>query len=850
MIEMGCTIFFTIEYVLRLLTASSANYLYIITGVWRMKKIVGPIDYSEYGPPEEREEEKELYVLNGCLSSCISPKLQVHLDKTAVFILRPMNIIDLIAILPFYLENATGESINLTSLRIGRLIRLVKLFRENRMIPLLANVMYLAADMLSQVFMLLLVFVLIAACFIYVCEEGVYDSDREKFLRENVFGEKEPTPFTSVYISMWWVIQTFTTVGYGDMAPSTPQGRATGCIIMICSLVLFAIPITVVTNVFLREYERDEERRKMEESPESYHDSSDASSSVNNDNSNKTSVTHKIDPWENRRVESKAKAQSILYHAMLRRKQSMRIWGTREPPSQPILWLPKEGNFMEKTFQIWEDEYPGLIGKILQWLVRVAVVTSVMSVLTESLPEYRYPNYGSKDGDTAPVFSIIDTVVVAIFTVELSCRSLSVPFTRSAFLRRCYYDVAEDENGREPSACYKMYIWMLNPMTIIDFFTTIPFYIQRFTTIPDISFLRVVRLLRLLRLIRLFKRLKNLEILTKALHASLVPLVSFGVVLVGWTIFCSSIIFYCEQGTWSEEMNMYERETFYGMKERSPFRSIPDTFYWMVVTITTVGFGDLYPTSLPGRILSSYILFISIVCLAIPITIVAVNISRKNSEYQETLHRPNGPEEFSEDSARLRHCGPEVATDFVETLHWFVTDAYRSFEQIERCVDSLSIKKEKEDEEEEEGSKGQQRHEEKKCFVDSAKTDTHHVPFLPPECCKLMARLISVVRKKSRHTEELMNSFLNKELQLMAGLPCKAIFRREVQSSQGLQMRLVFLCWKRFAKSSKNARRPSVVNHGDSKLGRSDHLTPDINVTSAFGNFVNESRPSFVRGSF
>eukprot|EP00466_Bigelowiella_natans_P018577 jgi/Bigna1/42969/e_gw1.71.46.1 len=171
----------------------------------------------------------------------------------------------------------------------------------------------------------------------------------------------------------------------------------------------------------------------------------------------------------------------------------------------------------------------------------------------------------------------------------------------------------------------KTAVFILRPMNIIDLIAILPFYLEvsfRFTTIPDISFLRVVRLLRLLRLIRLFKRLKNLEILTKALHASLVPLVSFGVVLVGWTIFCSSIIFYCEQGTWSEEMNMYERETFYGMKERSPFRSIPDTFYWMVVTITTVGFGDLYPTSLPGRILSSYILFISIVCLAIPITIV------------------------------------------------------------------------------------------------------------------------------------------------------------------------------------------------------------------------------------
>eukprot|EP00466_Bigelowiella_natans_P014520 jgi/Bigna1/126868/aug1.3_g1576 len=101
---------------------------------------------------------------------------------------------------------------------------------------------------------------------------------------------------------------------------------------------------------------------------------------------------------------------------------------------------------------------------------------------------------------------------------------------------------------------------------------------------------------------------------------------------VVWILVISSVIFYLERGTYNEQLGYYERETFNGRIERSPFLSIPETCWWMVATITTVGYGDFYPTSTAGRIVGSLAMFISIVFLAIPISLVAVNIEEATKE--------------------------------------------------------------------------------------------------------------------------------------------------------------------------------------------------------------------------
>jgi len=645
------------------------------------------------------------------------------------------------------------------SIIITRLIRLVKLFKSNRMIPLLINVLTRSANILAQISALLIVFVLIAACFIFICEQGEYNFDAQQFQRVNVFGEKEPTPFTNIYISMWWAIVTFTTVGYGDMAPSTPAGRAIGCVIIFCSLILFAIPITVVTDIFLQEYNKSEEQDK--EFKEGH---------------------FPLNPWKSENERTKAQAEGRLFFQMQARIQYQRVHGSSKHKTRWI-WWPQQGRLIEKLFLLWEYSKSGVVGMILQTFVRLAIILSAVAITVESLERYRFPNFGEEEGDSAPAFFVIETVAVSIFSVELLSRFVSAPFVSSIFLQRCGYCFKWEIGEPEPSAYHKFYAWLNNTMTIIDIVSTVPYYIEVFTSdLPSISFLRVLRLLRLLRLARLAKSMKGLTILTNALEASLSPLASLGVILIGWTIFASSVMFYCEQGEWNEEEGFYERETFFGVKERSPFRSIPDTFYWMVVTMTTVGYGDLFPTSLAGRILGSYILFISIICLAIPITIVAVNIDKASTEYMQQLRRPNsvadmeGNDDQDADNNTI-NAGPDSALDFAENLYALAGRVHASCEKVDLAI--------------------------KPFLGTSPPKSKKEVGFLPPDCLKLADRSLQAIQHASSITEKNINMLMNTELQVLSELPCRIFYKNIAASSTRLALRSFFLEWKSFVKVAR-----------------------------------------------
>lgn len=76
-------------------------------------------------------------------------------------------------------------------------------------------------------------------------------------MRMDFFGDsREKTPFSNVFMAMWWVITTITTVGYGDMYVTTLVGRIIGVMAMVLGVIGFAMPITIIGTTFSEEYEK------------------------------------------------------------------------------------------------------------------------------------------------------------------------------------------------------------------------------------------------------------------------------------------------------------------------------------------------------------------------------------------------------------------------------------------------------------------------------------------------------------------------------------------------------------------------------------------------------------------
>ena len=138
---------------------------------------------------------------------------------------------------------------------------------------------------------------------------------------------------------------------------------------------------------------------------------------------------------------------------------------------------------------------------------------------------------------------------------------------------------------------------------LIDLFAILPFYLPLCRL--DLRILRIFRLFRILRIFKLARYFEALQMIGKVIYRKRVELISILGVLI-FLIFLSSFLM------------------FYAESEAQPevFHNILDTFWWSIVTFTTVGYGDVYPITAMGKILSAIIVLIGIMLFALPTSIL------------------------------------------------------------------------------------------------------------------------------------------------------------------------------------------------------------------------------------
>lgn len=151
---------------------------------------------------------------------------------------RPMLVVDLLAIAPYYLA-LLGFGVDLRflrALRLIRLLRLLKLVRYSESMRAFGHAFRAKQDQLIVAFSANLILLVVASSLMYFAE-----------------GSTQPDSFGSIPETMWWAIVTLTTVGYGDVAPVTPLGRTLGGVVAILGIGLFALPASILATGFIEE---------------------------------------------------------------------------------------------------------------------------------------------------------------------------------------------------------------------------------------------------------------------------------------------------------------------------------------------------------------------------------------------------------------------------------------------------------------------------------------------------------------------------------------------------------------------------------------------------------------------
>lgn len=214
------------------------------------------------------------------------------------------------------------------------------------------------------------------------------------------------------------------------------------------------------------------------------------------------------------------------------------------------------------------------LGKLFDVLLILAIISSVLVVMADSVK-----NINIKYGD---ILYVIEWVFTILFSIEYILRLISVKKP----LRYC-----------------------LSLLGIIDLLAILPTYISLF--FPGSQYLIVIRVLRVLRIFRVFKLayyLGEASALVEALKSSRRKIIVFITTIITLVIIFGSLMYLVEG-------------------EKNGFTSIPKSIYWAIVTLTTVGYGDISPKTGLGQMLASMIMILGYGIIAVPTGIVTAELS-------------------------------------------------------------------------------------------------------------------------------------------------------------------------------------------------------------------------------
>jgi voltage-gated potassium channel len=286
---------------------------------------------------------------------------------------------------------------------------------------------------------------------------------------------------------------------------------------------------------------------------------------------------------------------------------------------RPHLEAPyREASFKEALY-IMVFRSDTRLGKAFNLVVILFILASITDVVLESLHVFGEHNYRA--------LHVLEYIFTAFFTLEYAARIYCSPERRR---------------------------YALSFYGIIDLVAILPVYIGLFLPVGRyLVVMRAFRLFRIFRVFKLFYFIDEGDMLLASIRQSMPKIAVFFVFVVVLVIAIGTVMYMVE-----------------GTQPNSEFTNIPVSIYWAIVTMTTVGYGDITPVTPLGRFLSAIIMLVGYTIIAVPTGIVTANMVKQNARTKGRtvkICKSCGRVTADRHARFCKHCGTKYDSDAPET---------------------------------------------------------------------------------------------------------------------------------------------------------------------------------------
>ena len=266
-------------------------------------------------------------------------------------------------------------------------------------------------------------------------------------------------------------------------------------------------------------------------------------------------------------------------------------------------------SFKQKVHEII-FEADTVTGKLFDVILLAAILLSIIGVMLESVDEI--------DKKYHEIIMVFEWGFTILFTIE--------------YFFRIY-------------AVNRSFKYIFSFMGIVDLLAIIPTYlIFIFPAVHWMSVIRAIRLIRIFRIFKLSRYLRGAHTMQIALRSSRPKIIVFLLSVMLLVIILGTLMYIIENSA-----------------RTNGFENIPNSIYWSIITLTTVGYGNIVPMTILGKIVASFIMILGYGIIAVPTGIVTAEFSRKRKEKVNTQVCPDCTAEGHEMEAKFcNKCGAEL----------------------------------------------------------------------------------------------------------------------------------------------------------------------------------------------